>query len=620
MSAPFQHQDNPRLLPSLVVAGVAWAVFNEVGPVTYGPQINPVAAITGGIAVIATGKLLMNSLTLLSRFAEWKRVHTPKGHRGTARFVTKFKEIKHALIPRRWFRSSWGPYWGTFKGNPIFADYASNSMTLGPSGSGKSVGSVIPMILAIHDSALITDFKTDLCVITKRALEQRGETVHVINLGGLYTNILGDSACYNPIDNVTDNLHRPGGINDITSDIAELCYKLLDEPSQRGGSADNIHFRDGARSIIGCITLIKILILDYAANLGEIQLALSDRNQMVKDTLWVAGKLQDKEGQYLPAMPLEDAPWVRHHDPEDVERFIRYVRAQCLSIAEILMDTETDEARSFLTGARQALAKYNPATYAHRVTSRSTVRFRDTKIDSETVKIFIAADASRIQTQSQLADIIQWAAMLELKRADNKHKPVYFIADEATNFRIDPDLLTWGRGYGIRTHLIFQSINAFKNRYSAEEFEMLWSETEIKQILPGIREPEALELIENQLGVTPIMTANDQGQRSSGRWHLDGYGVTEDGRALRTQDELRRSQKGLLSIRDNRFIENDLPPYGAIEPFRSQADINPHYGTPYLLPVKLNLRSRDGSVIARAWRWLQDGSTDKSNSNTGDTA
>ena len=97
---------------------------------------------------------------------------------------------------------------------------------------------------------------------------------------------------------------------------------------------------------------------------------------------------------------------------------------------------------------------------------------------------------------------MQWCLTQELKSHSNKRKPVYLIADEASNFKL-PDLgelLTYARGYGLRTHLFLQNFAAFIKTYSRETLSILQSETEVQQFLPGIREPETLQYVERKAG------------------------------------------------------------------------------------------------------------------------
>lgn len=298
-------------------------------------------------------------------------------------------------------------------------------------------------------------------------------------------------------------------------------------------------------------------------------------------------------------MPIHESPWVSLHDAEDVENYITYYRGLAAGIADLLGTEDSRTADSFITGAQQALAMFSVATRAHKKTKRSTFRFAEQKEGDQPTTVFIVADASRINAQKPILGLIQWCMMQELKRHDNKERHVYLLADEATNFKLHDlgSLLTWGRGYGLRLHLFIQSFSAFRQVYGRDTLNILLSETEIKQFLAGQREPEMLELIEKVLGQQSVIAQGYSGQRDR-VFGVDGTNYREDGKPLMTADEIRRTNKTILIIRKNRPMLTDLPVIAAIAPFRKMIGINPFHGRPFLKPVELRIRRRDGSWLA----------------------
>ena len=300
-------------------------------------------------------------------------------------------------------------------------------------------------------------------------------------------------------------------------------------------------------------------------------------------------------------MPIDESPWVDRHDAEDVENYIQYYRSLASGIADLLSTEESRTADSFITGAQQSLARFNIATRAHKKTKYSSFRFSEQKEGDQPVSVFLVADPSRINAQKQVLGLIQWCMFQELKRSTNKHRPVYLLADEATNCKISDlsSLLTWGREYNLRLHIIIQSFSAFRKTYGAEALKTLLSETEIKQFLAGQREPETLAMIERMLGEQSIIAQGHRGQAAGGLFGIDGADYREEGRVLMTTDEIRRTDKTILIIRKNKPMLTDLPPIAAIAPWRKLIDVNPFYGKPYLLPMALRLHHRDGPLLLR---------------------
>lgn len=482
------------------------------------------------------------------------------------------------------------PIWGAYKGKPVFIDYASNSVTFGPAGSGKSTGGTMPTILAVKDSKIYIDFKGEISCTTKSELEKRGESVHILNLGGILEDTLGTSARINILDVIIDNFERPSGLTDVTSDLRELSTLLSPDPVKKGGGGDqNKFFTEGERSLIEYIIVQNILIHHRNANLGQAYQLANKVDELHKEAQWVCGRLEQNGVQQ--SMPIQDLPWTSHHDPEDVQNFIEYHRGMAAAICDLIEGSDSRTFQSFVTGARSALKSFNITTRAAKVLTQSTFRFAETKESDVPVTIGIVVDASPMEAQKPLIEAVQWVALTELKRAKNKQRPVYCIYDECTNYRIFSlsNLLTFGRGYGIRLHLIMQSVSAFVAEYGEEEFNILWSETEIKQFLPQQREPRILKLIQKLLAEQSIIAKDHNGRRGEG---MGGYGYKEDARSLMTEDEIRRTDKTILVIRNNKPLQVDLPSIAAIKPWRDQIGINPFYGKPYRLPIKLHIASK----------------------------
>ena len=204
--------------------------------------------------------------------------------------------------------------------------------------------------------------------------------------------------------------------------------------------------------------------------------------------------------------------------------------------------------------------------------------------------------------------LIQWCMLQEWKRSPHKHVPCYLLADECTNFKINDlgSLLTWGRGYGIRIHLVIQSLAAFIKVYGKQVLDIVLSETEIKQFLAGQREPETLSLIERTLAMQSVVAEGHRGKHGGAGFDTDGVDYKEDGRPLMTADEIRRTDKTILVIRKNKPLLTDLPPIGAIHPWRDQIGINPFHGKPFLLPIILRLKRRGGPIKKAFLRRLRN--------------
>ena len=566
----------------LITFGMIW-VCSHLGPPLVAGELQPWSALAYYLAALGIIRLITGFLQFLVLLLDWQSTRTVTGRSGTAGWARK-KDFKIELS-----RKNQGPLWGLNAGRdktPIISDYASNALTLASAGSGKGICTVIPMGMSIPHSKIFPDFKGELVCMLKKPLEARGEVIRVLNPGGLWQDKIGDSDSYNPLDIIVDDLNRPGGLRDLPGDLRELNKQILPEPSDR--ESENTYFREGSRGIDSFAELVEAMIEGYDATLSSVALLIEDRTRLEDHARWIAGV--DLEGKPHPggAFPIEQAPWAKHHSLEDIQEFAKLVRARALNILSMMGGTDNRTFESFITGAQQALAPFAFGRIAPCM-GRSSFSMNDVKEGKKPTSVFIVTDASRLEAYKPYTGLIQWCCMTAIKRHPNKERPVYFILDEATNYKINgiENLLTWGRSYGLRLHVIFQDLAAFERVYGKTALDTLLSETEIKQFLPGQRSPKTLELISKKLlGEQSIMSANlalpnnQEGVREN---------MSETGRTLMTEDELRRTSHGILFIRRCRPILFDPVSYAEIHPWNRQVGINPFYGKPFRKPTKLRL-------------------------------
>jgi type IV secretion system protein VirD4 len=231
----------------------------------------------------------------------------------------------------------------------------------------------------------------------------------------------------------------------------------------------------------------------------------------------------------------------------------------------------------------------------HQKTQKSSFRFSELKEGKKPTTVFIMLDANKANAQAPVLGLIQWAMLYEVKNHPSKSRPVYLLIDECTNVQISRlgSLMTWARGCGLRLHFIFQTFHAFKEAHGENALQILLSEAEIVQILSGQRNPETLKILETMLADRSVMTSSHNNQLDQGVG-INSTSYSEQGRALMTADEIKRTNKTILFIRNNKPILVDLPSIAEIAPWRNQISINPFHGKPFKKPVKLRLGNRNG--------------------------
>lgn len=280
-----------RIIPALIIGAGAWALLDYTGPVMVGVEIN-IFSILPAIFLVASGAaILSDSLWALGNVLDEKSAKTATGLKGTAGWVESLDEIQHDLI-----KEGWGPYWGMFEGKEVMSEIGSNSLVVGTTGSGKGVCEVQPNILSIHGSKAIPDFKGENACITSRVLRERGEDVYILNIGGIFTDILGESAYYNPLCLIADSFWQRGGLQDISDDIHEIGKQLDPEPVEHSQDG-NKYFRNGSRNLIGFAIQMCILINGYNATLGDVAAMLNDKQSLLRHAKWACGRLEQSKDQ-----------------------------------------------------------------------------------------------------------------------------------------------------------------------------------------------------------------------------------------------------------------------------------------------------------------------------------
>ena len=277
-----------RFIAALIVGYGAWWLLDNSGPILHGSGIKPVPALAGFVLAACALAVVADSLRVLGNLLDWMKARTPRGQKGTARWARSLRELGKDIQC-----TGWGPYFGTFKGKEIIADFASNALTVGTAGSGKGIGVIQPTALTIRASKTIIDFKGELSCVLADALRKRGERVRILNIGDMWADILGASDKYNPLHIITDDFQRPSGLQDITDDIDEMCLQFLPE-SENSGKDDNKYFRDGSRNFIGFAIQTCVLIDGPDATPGDVALMLNDRKSLLQHALWACGRLAQK--------------------------------------------------------------------------------------------------------------------------------------------------------------------------------------------------------------------------------------------------------------------------------------------------------------------------------------
>ncbi|OHU89197.1 MULTISPECIES: type IV secretory system conjugative DNA transfer family protein [Pseudoalteromonas] len=576
-------ENQSRILPQTIVCGgCGWFALNNQPFLFADGMINWLPTICGVLGVLAAVNLTAQLLTQGARLLDWLGLHQPKPNANASRWAS-YKDIKPLIY------KGGTPFWGVMtdkQKTPLFIDFESNALVVGPAGSGKGIYCVIPNICALAGkySKLVVDFKGELAAMMVDYLTRSGEQVYTLNPSGKFSSIVGKSASLNPLDVITDDLFNAGQLIYIMEDVREFSDMLITDTS---GNTDPF-WPLGAKSVIELATLIECIIEGREARLSQVALLIEDRIRLQQHLCWIIGHDMNGGPSSDGAMPIEQAQWAEQHSSQDVNEFAALIRARAGAMLKLMSGKDSKTFDSFVTQAQQAIAPFAFGSLA-KVTNKTTIPIKELKSPDSVSSIFIMLDESRLQTSKKYIELVQWQLLLMVKRHPHKHVPVYAFFDEATNYKIKglSSLMTWGRGFGLRLFIFIQVYSEFVRVYGKEDAQTLLSETQNKLFLPKQQSPEILELISKMLGQQAIVSVN-QSQDKHGQGIQDSVSQAE--KPLMSSNAIRQSEHGILFVKDKPPIKIAPVSYAEITPWRRLVGINPYHKKPFIKKVKLKIK------------------------------
>lgn len=594
MAARGQKHDKP-LLKAALVGAISLVALMEAPPLyVAGYDVIRIAAL-GGL-VFSVPPLLALALMITANWVDTVEARIPTNAKKHASFAKSIRELKgRARFPKK------APYWGKLNGKAVFAPVEANALILGPAGSSKDVSHAGPNLAALAGKAnkVVMDLKSDMMVIYADLLRAAGETVICLNFGGLFEDRIKGEDSDNALSVILTSF-TSGSLSDISADAIELSLELYPEPAP-GNEGPNGIFRKGSRKIIVFSMIILVIIEGEDATLGGVLALISDRDLLLKYTRWASGRLIREDGG-LARFPIFEAGFARsgQHDPQDLQNFADYLSGLGGSIADLMESKDSRTFDSFLEGAIVEMVDFNITTRAAKRTKTSTFDLNELLKADNPFTIFIGGDSSRTQAYRKIIEITVSNIIKRLLRARDNRRPTYIFANEVTSFRIRnlSQYLVYLRASRIRFFLYVQSLASYREAYGKDALQTLLSETEVKYILPGQRDPETLKMLEELLGKKKVVKRSNSGNRrdgSDGLSGLDGYSYSEESVPLLTADQIRRLNKGILLLGKNKPALIDTPSIASIWPFRRKEfqAISPFYDKVYRERVRLIL-----------WRYL----------------
>ena len=536
MYGPSQRQESLLLL--LVFSGLfGWGAWQSLKL-----QALPVVPYGLGFLALVVGfKALSLSLVRLRNILMRRDAMAATTQRGSASWATS-KDLKRAGL----YDTS-GVFLGCdTDGRPIFFEGQTHGLTLAPAGSGKTIGFSACALSHLFLPMIVTDFKGTLAVMTKWVRENIfHQKVFCVNPAHLYSDLLGTPARYNPLQILVDDWLDAERNKDLIADAQSIALQLCPEPQATG---ENTFFRNGSRKIIVFVLVYLIVFHGVAkATLSEVLSLLRNVKKLIE------------------ACEVTMASPILNGELADMAAELHYK----------LTAQDTRQVDSFLEGAVQALAAFSASGWLAESTSTCDFRFKDLKEHPATV--YLIADPTKMKVFAPWMGLMVWAAITELTRCRNT-KPIFFLLDEATNFKTEDlsNKLTGLREFGIRVWFVIQELEEYARVYGRESLETLLSQTEVKQIF-GASGAKTCELISRMLGEQTIKSLNVNLGRT--RYDPIVQSVSEQARRLLTLDEVRQFTDTILFIRNLPPIHAIKTGYHEVKPWSDWVAANPLFGS-----------------------------------------
>lgn len=482
--------------------------------------------------------------------------------KGSAGWMSE-RDIRRKRLHRR---KKGARFAGIVGRTPLWLWTEVHHLIIGPAGSAKTSAVIVNILMGSPESALITDIKGELWMITREhRAKVFGHRVFKVD-----PKDPENSLHINPLDDVVSAVEA----NDpaALSRIRGIVLQLLPEP--KGGGGPNDVFIKGGRVLIITVVLAVVVVLpsDHR-NFATVYRMLSDLD-LLHDLLAKAAKSKALHGEI----------------------------ADMASAAHAMFFGDGGNAKtaeSFRINALQALEAFGPGNYLARITSKSTFHFSELKTTKTSVYLMI--DYANAEVLGAFSGLLQHLAA-DAMVAEGTNEPVLFCFDEFSNapMRKLCKVLTLLRSAGVRVVMATQDLNDIERVYSKEDLETIISETYIKQFLAVLRSKRTLEWLASYLGeITVTVSSFSMGK------HGAQESLSRASRKLQTEDELRRLPEDaqIILYGNNKPILAKKVQVFAISNWRKTLGINLTYGTKRkLLPVEVRLRWWGTQVTARGAR------------------
>ena len=449
-----------------------------------------------------------------------------------------------------------------------------------PTGSGKTVGFVVPTLLLHRGSLMAIDIKRELYYVTARRRSEINDEVH--RLDPFAEDI--EPARYNPLDLIDTTVPDRGNSTAIERSNS-IASTLIVKPQ---GSTQNEYFLKAAEN------LIHGLILYVCATKPK----PSDDAESTGRTL---GAVRDLLTRPNGNMPDPDEGTLRHLLRQmgdfdgvgsDGEKCARGVTRAIRSKGNQFADTPGEEFGSVVSTARTQ-TNFLTSSSIRDSLSASSFQFEEMQTRPNGVSVFVALPSNRLEDYFRWLRLIVVSARAELieltdMERENDH-PTLFMLEEAPRLgrmeTIDAGLSIDRGEAHIQYMLVAQSYSQLVDSYGDDIANNILSNCRLKMMW-GASTQEDAEMISDLCGERTVafQTTNKSHSRSSGTGTQKtvSESIQEQGRALVTPDEVSRVSENWTFVftRGEAPLLLQRPNYVEDEAlFQDHADPHPDYAS-----------------------------------------
>lgn len=447
-----------------------------------------------------------------------------------------------------------------------------------PTGSGKTVGFVVPTLLLHRGSLMAIDIKRELYYVTARRRSEINDEVH--RLDPFAEDI--EPARYNPLDLIDTTVPDRGNSTAIERSNS-IASTLIVKPQ---GSSQNEYFLKAAENLIH--GLILYVCATKPKPTGD-----------TPNTGRTLGAVRDLLTRPNGHMSNPDEGTLRHLLRQmgefdgvgsDGEKCARGVTRGIRSKGNQFADTPAEEFGSVVSTARTQ-TNFLTSSSIRDSLSASSFQFEEMQTRPNGVSVYVALPSNRLEDYFRWLRLIVVSARAELieltdMERENNH-PTLFMLEEAPRLgrmeTIDAGLSIDRGEAHIQYMLVAQSYSQLVDSYGEDIANNILSNCRLKMMWGASTQDDA-EMISNLCGERTVafQTTNKSHSRSSGTGTQKtvSESIQEQGRALVTPDEVSRVSENWTFVftRGEAPLLLQRPNYVEDEAlFQDHADPHPDY-------------------------------------------